>query len=244
VRDEMKKYILCLVLVLLSLIGSSCIAQEISFAGIKWNDTPDTVTKKLLDNGLTKTQYMSVSESEYTLFDAFKMMYRPDKERWDKYREIKWYPETNDEREQVGKTPFLKKLHALNSQDDMFEEVDFYFTFEDDTLVSYIVKLSDYCTEEEYEGRLEKNLDGIKFSNTFEALIEKYGPPTYSIQDKVYWSTNNQTLYYWCSGGHNIYLIYLNEDNIEKHISQYTKKVSEIRNSINKENKSKTKKLF
>jgi hypothetical protein len=32
-------------------------AQDISFAGVYWSDTPETVMKKLIDQNLTQAEY-------------------------------------------------------------------------------------------------------------------------------------------------------------------------------------------
>lgn len=225
-----------------------CFAQEFGYLDITWEDDLKTVKRKIKENKAGVSEIISGPDGKGVKHHLNEIMefYQTDMEKYD-YLSSNSHYLTNEEAKNIGYSPTLTRLTMYGYNDGLADEAQFHFSNTTGKLISYTIYLSNGCTDNEHDNRLQRyrstKVTKIgDYSTVYNSLVKKYGKPSkisgsYSEQ----WEGNDQTLYYTCLSDQ-IILIYLSEKNLRDHISTYNaakkkyeeKEAGKLKNAVNK----------
>lgn len=195
---------------LFCLIHSTALAGGFSFIDIDWNDTPEQVFEKMGKSGLrdefSKLEYFHQKECN-TAFERLLLSPMVDRGLTKSLR--KRADLSYDILYEHGPFNKLKDMNIGGTEGSIIKEATFYFTC-DNKLLSYAIKLNVTFTEDEIE---------TGEGSFYRSLVEKYGPSTTLSKWTKKWTKDNQTLYYWFTDPHMVFLVYLNNDKIEQKLA-------------------------
>lgn len=204
-----------------------CFAQEFGYLNIKWEDDLNTVKRKIKENRAGVSEIISGPDGKGFKHPLNKIMdfYQTDMEKYE-YLASNSHYQTNDEEKQIGYSPTVTRLTMYGNNEGLVDEAQFHFSNTTGKLLSYTIYLSDGCTDNEYDNRLEryrskKATKNGDYSIIYNSIVEKYDKSSKisgSYSEK--WEGKNQTLYYTCLSDQ-IFLIYFSEKNLRDHVSTY-----------------------
>jgi len=194
--------ITCFLVVCLSF--SYLFAEDFSFIGINWNDTLDSVKKKIDESGLASDKRWMLLHIESTPLNAIIKDPKIDEKR---NREL------TDTAEKFKKTfrieRQVKYIEFRGKRDSMVKSASFFFTYDRDILLSYSVSLNTSTPTSDIQA------DEGKF---FQDLVNQYGAPK-TLEGSKIWSRSDQSLYYTPIDGA-VIVTYISDSNLLSYIDR------------------------
>jgi len=227
---------IAILMFLVFLFHSGAIAGGFSFIGIRWDDTPKQVFKKMAKNGMIKESevndfldsYRSM-ECEDGPFEHVIGTSMVDEKEADRLRKSS-YLDAHDYPDRINN---LKSIGLGCTGASPAKHVDFIFSC-DDKLLSYVISLDVTFTDDEEE---------TKEGQFYRSLVEKYGPPQAVLTHSKKWSKDGQSLYYFAVSSI-VQLIYVNNKNIDKKLAEFQTKRDEFKKASEAKEAESVKKRF
>jgi hypothetical protein len=213
-------------------------ADDFSFIGINWNDSPNAVIEKVNKSSYagigahwsTDTSYVPISSDLRTIVGS--RMIDEDKYEFLSKVEKGWMRELQLAKDSTVKTIEFEDNFGGKS---MVKEGRFYFSYKEETLLGYTFII---------RAQIAKVDEDTGEGQFYQSLIEKYGKPKTTKRSRV-WSKNGQTLYYMCAGGGTpIVLVYVSEKNLSSYITSINTKIKILEGNSKKQQSGAVRKDF
>jgi hypothetical protein len=220
----------------IGLVVSLAWADDFSFAGISWNDNPDTVIEKINKSEYAShggTGWSSNSGDKLSLPLCEILIHRnmTDQDKFEFLRKVDkgWLNEL-----QSSKDSTIKQIFFIGKKDSIVKEGSFSFPFKGDTLLAYNIRINT---------RISKVNEDTGEGQLYQSLIEKYGKPTRRTKYSRVWTKKDQTLYYTAMGD-SVTLTYINEKNLSNYIATIERKKKDLEEAGKKKQSDAVRKNF
>lgn len=233
-------------------IATPASLDDFSFAGINWNDDPDTVREKLEKSGYALSVDWRYDEDGSLSSMPLSTILGGSIDCYgDKFSVLEDIEGMWEQELQSANYSTVKEIQFVGKEDSIVKDGYFSFTFRGNRLLAYYVEMNTSIARvslkqflsgrepiPEFEGVFGPSGEG----EVYHGLIKKYGNPALLVNnDKSRgWSKKDQTLYY-CRGfalfsrQGTITLTYINE----KHLSDYIAVIQKQKETLEKQGKKK-----